>query len=74
MLIMVVKIKVGCDGWEDDGKVEWLLKSCFGVLLPNWQTDGLMDIGGCRVVFATNSTTKVTDELLTDYQRMMMVE
>ena len=39
-------------GGEDSGKVEWLIVGCLGVFGDRW-TDGWMDIGGCRVAFAT---------------------
>ena len=45
------------NGSEGSGKVKWLILSCWGVLVTDWQTDRQTDertdIGGCRVAFAT---------------------
>ena len=34
-----------------------MILSCFGVLVTDGQTDGRMDIGGCRVAFVTENWT-----------------
>ena len=55
-MLHVVVCDAMCDdvyGGEGSGKVKWSILSCLGVLVTDWQTDGRMDIGGCRVAFAT---------------------
>ena len=41
---------------------EWwrmMISSCWGVLLPDRQTDGQMDIGDCRVAFVTEKMKNI---------------
>ena len=48
----------GVTGSEGNGKVKWLILSCLGVLVTDWQTDERTDIGGCRVAFATEKKSR----------------